>query len=244
MTRKIRLRESMKKSIFNNIINIKTLRLAALALLALISIYLKLSTPIVDVIDCDFYYDEVADKLYAFVIEDRLCTKRNTLVDKTYKCGKNVRIYSKNLDDSFTYDEISSKSKRMLAFMHYDISNTLSDMKLIYEKDFSKVNPWTITVGQLDEDEAIELFVGAYRPTYFYDDAPRPYFMEYKDGVIVRQWTGSYLDNLGFVSAEMVDDDLDGISEVLIGEIVAGKNAVSIQESRFSIRGFTPYRIE
>ncbi len=124
-----------------------------------------------------------------------------------------------------------------------NINDVLDGMVKLYESDFSRVNPWVITVGQLDKDEAVELFVGAYRPTYFYEDNTRPYFIEYKNGLFVRQWTGSYLDNLCFHSAEFKDDNQDGISTLFLDETVLEKGELKEKKGEFTIQGFQPIRL-
>ncbi len=117
-------------------------------------------------------------------------------------------------------------------------------MFLVYENDFARVNPWLITAGQLDNDQAVEFFVGAYRPTYYYEDNTRPYFLEYKNGIFVRQWTGSYLDNECFSDGYFVDEDLDGVSTLFLDETVLDKGVLKNQKGEFTIKGFNPIRIK
>lgn len=194
------------------------------------------------VIDYDFYLSE--DALYAFILEGEGVVKHNDLVDKDYYCAKNFRVFKKLITGKeITKKEISDKFKRQQIFASEGIEKTLSSMKEIYSKDFSKVNPWTISVAQLDDDEEIEVFVGAYRPTDFYGDDPRPYFFEYKDEVLIRQWTGSYLDNQGFSSAYFLDEDFDGISTLIVDEIFLEGKTVITKKGEFTINGFLPYRI-
>ncbi len=196
----------------------------------------------IDVLDYDFYLRD--GQLYAFVIEGGGVLKHNDLNDMDYQCGKRILVYKGGCDEDYSFEQLSDKAKRREIFTHEDIKVVLARMDLVYENDFSKVNPWTISVGQLDDDPAIEFFVGAYRPTDFYKDDPRPYFIEYKDGVFVRQWTGSYLDNLGFSEAYFDDDDFDGVSDLYMKELVPSKEGLVSRWSRFNIIGFQPYRIE
>ncbi len=224
----------------------------------------------IDVLDYDFYLRD--GELFAFVVEGGGVLKHNDLNNMDYQCGKRILVYKGECEEEYSLEELSDKAKRREVFVpaelseggtegaengkegkfvkgtesksEGDIKSVLAGMDLVYENDFSKVNPWTISVGQLDDDEAVEFFVGAYRPTDFYKDDPRPYFIEYKDGVFVRQWTGSYLDNLGFSEAYLDDDDFDGISDLYMNELVPSKEGVVSRWSRFNIIGFQPYRIE
>ncbi|MDO4772593.1 MAG: hypothetical protein Q4A72_03430 [Bacillota bacterium] len=123
------------------------------------------------------------------------------------------------------------------------VGKVLLGMEQVHEQDFSAVHPWMITVAQVDEDEAIDFFVGAYRPTEFYKDNTRPYFLKYKDGVFVRQWTGSYLDHLCFSGGSYVDEDFDGISTLKLDETVLDKGVLKHQVGEFTIRGFSPIRL-
>ncbi len=140
---------------------------------------------------------------------------------------------------------MSSKKARQKFFNKTDdIQQVLDEMFLVYQNDFSRVNPWLITAGQLDDDKAIELFVGAYRPTYYYEDNTRPYFLEYKNKIVVRQWTGSYLDNQCFSDGYFADQDLDGISTLFLDETVLNKGVLKNQQGEFTIIGFNPIRIK
>lgn len=141
-------------------------------------------------------------------------------------------------------EEISDKQKRRAYFVpDGQIGKVLSGMERVYEKDFSAVNPWMITVAQVDEDDAIEFFVGAHRATKFYEDNTRPYFLKYEDGVFVRQWTGSYLDHLCFSGGSYVDEDYDGISTLKLTESVLEKGVLKQQVGEFTIKGFCPIRL-
>lgn len=151
--------------------------------------------------------------------------------------------FYKNVDETLRKYMVDKKTRREYFAPEGGIDSLLRSMSLAYEKDFDKVNPWTITVGQLDQDEAIEFFVGAYRPTSYYSNNTRPYFLEYKDGVFVRQWTGSYLDHLCFTEASFVDPEMVGISVLRLEEYVMRKGRVERQTGEFTIYGFQPIRL-
>ncbi len=147
--------------------------------------------------------------------------------------------------DYINTEHTNTKLKRQEFFTRErSIKEVLDGMDFIYENDFSRVNPWAVTVAQLDDDEAIEIFVGAYRPTEFYKDNTRPYFLEFKDDVIVRQWTGSYLDHLCFSSASFEDDDLDGQSVLKLEETVLENGVLKEQKGEFTIVDFNPIRLK
>ncbi len=198
--------------------------------------------PACEIIDYDFYLAD--DTLYAFALEGESIIKHNDLIDLDYHCANNFKVFKKSFNgNEYSKEEISDKFKRREVFAGEGIEKLLLTMDEVYSKDFSKVNPWTISAAQLDCDEKIEVFVGAYRATDFYEDDPRPYFFEYEDGSLIRQWTGSYLDNQGFSSAYFIDEDYDGISTLLVDEIFLEGETVIRKKGEFSISGFLPYRI-
>ncbi len=214
-------------------------------ILTFILIFLLVSCeniPEYKIVDYDFYLSE--NTLYAFVLEGEGVIKYNDLIDKNYCCANYFKVFKMNVSGKdFGLEELSDKFKRQRLFASEGINARLSLMREVYSKDFSKVNPWTISVAQIDGDEKIEIFVGAYRSTDFYGDDPRPYFFEYENGSLIRQWTGSYLDNQGFLSAYFIDEDFDGISTLLMDEIFLEGKTVIRKKGEFSIRGFLPYRI-
>lgn len=123
--------------------------------------------------------------------------------------------------------------------------NSEKILKKVVEWDFSKVKPWMITVGQMDEDDSLEVFIACYYETLFYKKADtRPYFFEYNDGELIKQWTGSYLNSLAFDHADFVDRDSDGFDELRVYERVIEKGRYIDRVSYYGIRGFYPYLME
>ncbi len=196
-----------------------------------------------EIIDYDFYYEDFT--LYAFVIEEKGVIKHNEIYDKDFQCGKTLAVYKKRLKEEVDPEFLVDKDTRINKFKgDKKITEVLTGMEKIYTNDFSKVNPWLITVGQIDEDEAIEFFVGAYRPTPFFKDGTRPYFIEYKDDIFVRQWTGTYLDHLAFEDAYYEDLDMDGIYKLKCFEKVLEKGVLTDRVTYYTIEGFLPLKID
>ena len=87
--------------------------------------------------------------------------------------------------------------------------------------DFEGVGPWCVAMAQMDEQEDIEIFFGAYRATDYFPEGPRPYFFTWdsKQQKLLRLWTGSYLDAPIFLDAEFEDFDGNGKWELKLQEI-------------------------
>ncbi len=116
-------------------------------------------------------------------------------------------------------------------------------LKCIYQNEMASAHPWLISVGQADDDAHIEVFVGAFRATQYLPAETRPYFLEYRDGVLVRSWTGSRLMGLAFSAARYIDVDGDGYDELEIVEhgIKNGKRYSEV--GYYRLYGFIPYRL-
>lgn len=87
-------------------------------------------------------------------------------------------------------------------------------VQLIYESDFTSVNPWCIDAGHMDDNGDVDIFVGAYRATRVYDYDRRPFLFEWSKSKLKRVWTGSYLNMRTFYEAGFEDYDEDGFAEL------------------------------
>lgn len=95
--------------------------------------------------------------------------------------------------------------------------NTLTCMR-VYTNNISVVKPWSISVGEMDGDKDIEIFIGAYRETEFYEEARRPFIFSWNGSFIYKKWTGSYLVENDFLNASLQDVNEDGIDELVAYE--------------------------
>ncbi len=86
--------------------------------------------------------------------------------------------------------------------------------------NFEGVGPWCIAMGQMDQQEDIEVFIGAYRATRYFPEGTRPYLFtwNFKEQQLNRLWSGSYFDAPIFLTAEFEDVDADGFQEIKLEE--------------------------
>jgi hypothetical protein len=88
-------------------------------------------------------------------------------------------------------------------------------LQLIYENDFTEVNPWEIDVGMIDRDHVLDVYVGAVTETAYYPLEKRPFFFHWTNDCLTRKWTGSYIGFTSLVSIELKDYTGDGVDEVV-----------------------------
>lgn len=74
----------------------------------------------------------------------------------------------------------------------------------IYHKNYEKIRPWAIDIGDLENDGILDIYIGAYRATDYYPLDKRPFFFEWRDGMY-QKWTGSYMSPF-----ELIDLRVDG----------------------------------
>ncbi len=145
--------------------------------------------------------------------------------------GTTIRVYSiaqdVSLDDLNSFDDGRLQSLKM---------------NCIYQNQMAVAHPWLITVGQSDADEHVEVFVGAFRATDYHKAETRPYFLEYRNGVLVRKWTGSRLNCEAFAAADYVDGDGDGRDELRVVECNRKDGKMVEAVAYYRLYGFTPHR--
>lgn len=74
--------------------------------------------------------------------------------------------------------------------------------KRIYKRNYEKIRPWAIDLGDLEDDGILDVYIGAYRATDYYPLAKRPFFFEWQ-GKMIKKWTGSYLSYNTLVDLKM-----------------------------------------
>lgn len=143
----------------------------------------------------------VGERMYRVAIEKPYQTKylQNRLIDQSFSLGQEVVIYEKK-----------TNARRWREIKRYD---------------FREVGPWCVAIGQMDDKEDIEVFVGAYRATRYYPDEPRPYLFswDFENRKLLRLWTGSYLNAPVFLDAGFEDINGDGKEELWLDEIALDK---------------------
>lgn len=124
----------------------------------------------------------------------------------------------KGIGDAFLVIETESKNQ---VYEGLEVGNWIKFYKykdgevyLKYESDFTKVRPWMIDVGHIDDDGRDDVFIGAYKKTKFYPLDKRPFFFNWDGEKLTKKWTGSYINVHELMDMEFVDEDQDGIDEV------------------------------
>lgn len=210
-----------------------------------VAVLLVANQPTRDVVDYDIYLD--AQYCWLFTIEETQPTVHSQLYDQTLIPGRYVRVYRQ----TFTHLNQATQA----AVLHYidarhqravyqNVEGLIDAMPLIYQNDMQGANPWLISVGQMDDDAGIEIFVGAYKATRYYPAETRPYFLEFRSGHIIRQWTGTYLNSQGFIDAVMYDTNGNGYAEVRLTERKLMGAQIIDCTSDYILQGFMPLSIK
>ncbi len=90
--------------------------------------------------------------------------------------------------------------------------------ELVYENDFSIVNPWLIDAGDLDGDGIFEVVVGTYNKAPFYPIDKRVFVFDWTGEYLTKKWTGSYLSFNQLIDFRVDDIDGNGIYEIISNE--------------------------
>ncbi len=176
---------------------------------------------------------KLQDRQLLFTIEGVNDTVFSPHLEAYLKTGSVIKIYQIDseqnyLDDALTVDSRLIKQR---------------NLPCIYQNEMRTAHPWLITVGQSDFDEHIEVFVGAFRATKYYNAETRPYFLEYRDGVLVRRWTGSRLNCIAFSDAQYIDYDGDGRAELKVVEHDIRNGKPYSEVGYYRLYGFIPHRL-
>lgn len=77
-----------------------------------------------------------------------------------------------------------------------------------YENDFSGLKPWKLVLADIDGDDEIEILTGVKKTTiYDKEEKNRLFIFNYKNGKLIKKWTGSDIAGTweGFIAGELVD---------------------------------------
>lgn len=115
------------------------------------------------------------------------------------------------------------------------------EYECLYDHDIHQVKPWSIDVGNMDGDEDIDIFIGAYTSTAFYEESRRPYLFEWDGSKMYKMWTGSYLNCRDFTEGFFADVTGDGLDELIVYE---GNKDSSYHYGAYIFSQYTMFRID
>ena len=114
------------------------------------------------------------------------------------------------------------------------------EIKEIGRKDFTKLNPWKLAIGDIDGDGKDEISIGVYKKSPFHQVmAKRPFIYSFTEGKIQPKWRGSRLSR-PFIDYNFCDIDGDGIDEIVAIETLQD-NRKLINSYKWKGFGFEGY---
>lgn len=171
----------------------------------------------------------------------------NDIIDYSYDESSQLLFVlhserSHNTDDQ-GYDAALDEGLSVGGFIRvYQMPMTIEGEVIeLYENDFTKVNPWSIDVGDFENDGIKDLFVGCYRATQVYEAARRPFVISWDGQLFFRKWTGSYIGFDSFINGEIKDANNDGYDELVL-DVLTNEN--TIEERIYKWGNFTFNRLD
>lgn len=119
----------------------------------------------------------------------------------------------------------------------FAVSNSIRE---IGRKDFTKLNPWKLVIGDIDGNNIEEISVGVYKESPLHTVmAKRPFIYSFVDGGIHPKWRGSRLAR-PFTDYNFYDIDGDGIDEIISIEILQDNRKIinTYKWKGFGFEGF------
>jgi len=149
---------------------------------------------------------------------------------------------SENIDES-GFEEAIKEGLTIGGYIRvYELSSNIEGSPtLIYENDFTKMNPWAIDLGDFEQDGILEIFVPCFRGTEFYEASRRPFVISWDGKQFFKKWTGSYIGFDSFVSGEIKDFTGDGYDELVLKVI---NNEGELEERGYKWGNFTFNRLD
>lgn len=91
-------------------------------------------------------------------------------------------------------------------------------LKQSYRNDISLIKPWKIETCEIDKDDELEIFIAVHKSTHYYKDVEnRPFFFNFRDGKLIKKWTGSKV-RAPFTDVFFIDIDHNGRDEFIVIE--------------------------
>ncbi len=91
----------------------------------------------------------------------------------------------------------------------------------LYRNNIAEIKPWCIQLCQLDGEDP-EIFIGVHKSTFYYEEEEnRPFFFNFRDGRLVKKWTGSKLRS-PFKEIYFADINDNGRDELIVIEEAEG----------------------
>ncbi len=208
----------------------------ALCLILIVLIHLiKLSE--IEIIAWDDYIEN--DSALLFTIEGKNEIVYSNVLKKEIQTGKVLKIYKVDKTDFVKWQKENKQIN------HHTVATfILNKARCIYQNDMAVAKPWLITVGRMKEQSAIDIFIGAYRATDYYDAETRPYFLQYDNGNVYRKWTGSYLVDQAFSEAEFMPYSLDDYDVLVVKGVTYYDKKAIITDRYYRLEGFSPYELK
>ncbi len=236
------------------------LTILIISIIIIASTLLGLSKPkhVASIIDYDYYIGK--DHLWLFCLEEEAGKINLKDFDQTIQTGKVIRVYKKNIKkvEKSILNEIKEnklyRTKQNLFESDFINNNFINktficneprrNMKFVYENDISITKPWSLSVGKIDKNSDINIFVGAYYKPVYQPLDTRPYFLNYNrtNNIISRVWTGSYLNmNTSFIKARFVKLKNANLDLLLVKEYHRRDKQNPLKYSYYTYSSFAPW---
>lgn len=162
------------------------------------------------------------------------------LFDGQYILGERAIDYASGDIDGDGEEEIVVLTKKIFSKYGKQVVIYSSTDNEIYRSDFSELNPWKVTIGDIDGDGTDEISIGVYKETIFHPIMDkRPFIYSFKDGGLHPKWRGSRLSR-PFTEYIFYDIDENGVDEIISIEILENEEKLinTYKWKGFGFEGF------
>ena len=122
----------------------------------------------------------------------------------------------------------SSKFAEELLIYDLELNDKGMHFNRLYSNDIALIQPWMIRTCEIDADGELEVFIGVNKGTHFYKEVEnRPFFFNFKDGILIKKWTGSKFRN-PFVDIYFADLNNNGRDEIIVIEEVEEGKVIAV----------------
>lgn len=162
------------------------------------------------------------------------------LFDGQYILGERAIDYASGDIDGDGEEEIVVLTKKIFSKYGKQVVIYSSTDNEIYRSDFSELNPWKVTIGDIDGDGTDEISIGVYKETIFHPIMDkRPFIYSFKDGGLHPKWRGSRLSR-PFTEYIFYDIDENRVDEIISIEILENEEKLinTYKWKGFGFEGF------